>query len=100
LEGNAINRIGDETKAPLVDIWPKKRYPEFDYLQILYVDKPKEIQWEVSRYIKAGEVIGTAANLQTLTKPYPSNVGPHVHLQLRKGNNKIDPTPFFFKSKP
>eukprot|EP01132_Coremiostelium_polycephalum_P000054 gene54-80_t len=71
-EGSIVNRIGESTKAPLIDIWPKKRYLAFDFLQILYVDKPVEMQWEVARYVKAGEVIGTAANLQTLTKPYPT----------------------------
>jgi ankyrin repeat protein len=94
--GNVINRIGDDTKAPLVDIWPTRRHPEFDFLQILYVDKPEEIQWKVSRYVEVGGVIGTAANLQDLG--YSSRVGPHVHVQLwRKDNTRIDPTPFFFK---
>jgi hypothetical protein len=36
--------------------------------------------------------------LQALTKPYPSNVGPHVYVQLWKGNNRIDPTLFFFNN--
>jgi len=96
-EGNATNRIGKDTKALLVDIWPKKRYPEFDYLQILYVDKPEEIQWDVPRHVEEGKAVGVAANLQKLTKPYPSNVGPHVHVQLWKGNSRINPTVFFFK---
>jgi len=95
-DGNIVNRIGDQTKVPLVDIWPKEKYPEFDYMQILYVNKPEGVQWGASRYAKAGGVVGIAANLQALTNPYPSNVGPHVHVQLWKDNNKIDPTPFFF----
>ena len=94
--GNAVNRIGKDSQAPLVDIWPTRKYPEFDYLQILYVDKPEEIQWEISRYVEAGKVVGTAANLQQLK--YPPSVGPHVHVQLWKDNSRLNPTPLFFKS--
>ncbi|KAF2069334.1 hypothetical protein CYY_009349 [Polysphondylium violaceum] len=94
-DGYAMNRIGAKSGYPLVDIYPTKPYSEFDYLQILYVVKPETISSGVSRLVKAGGVVGVAANLQTLN--YPPTVGPHVHVQLLKGDKKIDPTPFFFK---
>jgi murein DD-endopeptidase MepM/ murein hydrolase activator NlpD len=91
-----VRNFKGDTKPyyPMVQIYPLKNLPTFDYLEILYVDKPKEVKEDVFRNVKAGEIIGTAANLQDWYSP---SVGPHVHLQIWKGKDKIDPTPFFFK---
>jgi len=95
-DGKVKNMIGNVTKKPMVQIYPTNTTFPFERLEILYVDKLEEIQWGVFRYVQAGDIIGTAANLG---KWYSSKVGNHIHVQIFKkdGINRIDPKPFFFK---
>ncbi len=95
ITGRVMNFPGaSNPHYPMLEIHPTKIHPEFDFLQILYVDKPEVIQENIFRNIKAGEAIGKAVDLK---RWYSSSVGPYVHLQMFKDKNKIDPTPFFFK---
>jgi RHS repeat-associated protein len=63
-------------------------------IRILYVNKPAGLAYGVAYQVRAGSVIGTAANLSNLG--YPSGITPHVHVQLRAGGRWINPTPYFF----
>jgi RHS repeat-associated protein len=79
------------TQTPMAYLLPKNTKLGFQQIDLLYV-----LKTGVSgRDVKIGDVIGTSGSLQTLG--YPSNVGPHVHLQMLSGGVKIDPTKYFFK---
>lgn len=78
----------------MIQIYPSNSNAGFDYIEILYAGAPSGVQPWTFRDISAGDVVGTSVNLQGLG--YPSNVGPHIHLQIWKDGVRIDPTPFFF----
>ena len=65
------------------------------------MDAPAGAKLFQSTTVSAGDVIGTAADLQNLKNAgtgqnYPATVTPHIHVQVYDNNNQlIDPTPFF-----
>ncbi len=101
LTGRVRNLIGNTTGYPMIQIYPKKIWEEFDYLEMLYVDAPSGIKMGEFRQVTAQDSVGIAMSLQDPRLNYPANVTPHVHLQIKKkmpGQAKpidIDPTPFF-----
>jgi LysM repeat protein len=49
----------------------------------------------IGKRVNAGDNVGTAQDLQMQNK-YPQNVKDHVHVEVIKNGNKVDPKPFFF----
>ncbi|EAL67009.1 hypothetical protein DDB_G0280935 [Dictyostelium discoideum AX4] len=99
ISGKVVNFKGARTKYPMLQLYPSKKFTEFDYLQMLYVHPPVGINMGASYQVSVGDTIGIAANLQELG--YSVEVTPHIHLELKKnvpGKDpiSIDPTKFFF----
>jgi len=94
INGRVRNFNGITTGYPMIQIYPLNSNADFDYIEILYAEAPYDIQPWVFRNVSAGDIIGVSVNLQRLG--YPSNVGPHIHLQMWKDGTRIDPTPYFF----
>ncbi len=94
VSGSAINSSFVNSKGitiPTIVIIPTDANLGFNKLEILYVG-PVEGGW---RNISGGDVIGQSVNLQSLG--YPTNVGPHVHVQMKLDKARINPTPYFFE---
>jgi murein DD-endopeptidase MepM/ murein hydrolase activator NlpD len=101
VDGIAVHFTGAKTGYPIVDITPSDTSLGIDKIRILYVDAPSGTKAWSSSSVTAGQVIGTATDLQTLTNfssgnLYSSGVTPHVHVQVYNGGNLVDPTPYFF----
>lgn len=92
VDGRAINSSfvnGKGVTIPTIVIIPINNHLGFNKLEILYTG-PVQGGW---RTVSAGDVIGQSVNLQGLG--YPSNVGPHIHLQMRLNKTWINPTSYF-----
>ena len=92
IDGKAINSSFVNRKGitiPTIVIIPTNTNLGFNKLEILYTG-PIEGGW---RPIKAGDVIGQSVNLQELG--YPSNVGAHIHLQMKLNKTPVNPSPYF-----
>jgi RHS repeat-associated protein len=92
VSGRAMNSSFVNKKGitiPTVVIIPSDQSLGFNKLEILYTG-PVQGGW---RTVNAGDVIGQSVNLQSLG--YPSNVGPHIHLQMKLDKTPINPTPYF-----
>ena len=99
IDGRVRNFKGAQTKYPMLQIYPSTPNPNYDYIEILYVDAPYGVRAWTFRNISAGDPIGVAVSLQTLG--YAAGVTPHVHVQMIKlvdGKKQFaDPTSFFIK---
>lgn len=94
--GRAINssfpkklKDGRTIDIPTVVIIPTDPNIGFNKLELLYVG-PIQGGW---RTVSPGDVVGQSVNLQGLG--YPSNVTPHIHLQMRLNRTWVNPTPYF-----
>jgi hypothetical protein len=87
MNSSFVNKKG--ITIPTVVIIPSDQSLGFNKLEILYTG-PVQGGW---RTVNAGDVIGQSVNLQSLG--YPSNVGPHIHLQMKLDKTPINPTPYF-----
>ena len=101
LDGTTVHFTGSKTGYPIVDIVPSDTSLGIDKIRILYVDAPSGTSAWSSSSVTAGQLIGTATDLQTLTNfssgnLYSSAVTPHVHVQVYSGGQLVDPTPYFF----
>ncbi len=77
-----------------VDIIPSNKTLGITKIRLLYINS--DLKVGTSFPVVAGQtVIGTAANLETLG--YSKGMTPHTHVQVRKNDQWIDPTPYFFK---
>ncbi|WP_460692271.1 FG-GAP-like repeat-containing protein [Mucilaginibacter puniceus] len=94
ISGKAVNYRGATSGKPMVDIIPFDRSRGIDKIRILYVNSRPGVVLLSPYNVKAGQVIGTAANLGDLG--YPKNIIPHVHTQIWQNGRWIDPTPYFF----
>ena len=93
--GTITNFTGRTSGYPMARIVPSNPNAGYEYMEILYIDRPQGVREWVSRTINAGDIIGSSVNLQSLG--YPANVGPHIHLQMFLDGTRIDHTPFFFR---
>lgn len=102
-----VGQIGQDVRAPFSGTVAKIGYAyaddlSFRYIQVdgaddisarvFYVDPAAEIG--VGSKVEAGDVLGT---LQSLRDRYP-DITDHTHLELRVGNQLVDPAPYVVNS--
>jgi len=97
VEGKAVNFVGATLKKPIVDITPKNSALGIDKIRILYVFAPDNVTPWVPYDVRAGQSIGTLADL-VKDLNYPEGITQHVHVQVMVGGKWVDPTPYFFPS--
>ena len=100
VDGKAFYFIGATTGYPIVDIIPSDASLGIDKIRMLYVDRPSGVKNLSRVQVKAGDVIGTASDLQSLKNfstalPYPKGVTPHIHIQIESNGAIVNPTPYF-----
>lgn len=98
---------GQEVLAPLDGIFQRLAFPYSDtqeYSGILLLSQPYEVKLFyllpfsnlVGAWVSAGTPIGTA---QDVTERYPGQgMLPHIHVQVTRGGELIDPQPLFADS--
>ncbi len=94
ISGIALSRIGNTKGIPMIDIYPIDKSLGIDYIRILYVNFDKENLNKNIPVVAGQSIIGQAADLSKLG--YPKDIVQHIHIQIRSGEQWIDPTPFFF----